>query len=139
MPELQPFRITSSDLIVAHQPSTEEISQNLLSTLRELFSRVLPPEHPELIIDRLLACPVKWPVASAQALWDRMQDLYPRSAEPQKPNEKIVEATARAAEQRTEQATAQPTAARTEPARTEQRQTPMDPAQASARHSRKNS
>lgn len=50
------------------------------------------------------------------------------------PSEKIVEATSRAAEQRSEQATAQATTARTE-----QRQSVLDPAQASARHSRKNS
>ena len=96
VPQLQeePFRITSSDLIVAHQPSTEDLTQTVLTTLRDLFSRLSRTTE----------------VATSKF-----------AAEQPLPNEKIVEAASRAAEQRTEQATAQPTVVRTEPVRTEPR------------------
>lgn len=92
-PQTEPIRI------VAPQSSTEELTQNILTTLQNLFGRV------------------SGRYASSIAAEVQSQS-----------NEKIVEATSRAAEtvraaepQRTEQATAQPTALRTEPARTEQR------------------
>ena len=119
VPQLQeePFRITSSDLIVAHQPSTEDLTQTVLTTLRDLFSR----------LSRTTEVATSKFAAEVQA----------------QPNEKIVEAmpraaeTARAAEQqRTEQATAQATALRSESARTE-RQSPLGAND--GRHSRKNS
>lgn len=85
VPQLQaePIRITSSDLIVAHQPSTEDLTQTVLTTLRDLFSRLSRTTE----------------VATSKF-----------AAEQPLPNEKIVEAASRAAEQRTEQATAQTTA-----------------------------
>lgn len=101
MPRLQaePLRISSSDLMIAPQPSNEELTQNILTTLQNLFGRVSGRYASSI-------------AAEVQA----------------QPNEKIVEATSRAAEtarateqQRTEQATAQPTALRSESARTEQR------------------
>ena len=115
--QAEPFRITSSDLIVAHQPSTEDLTQTVLTTLRDLFSR----------LSRTTEVATSKFAAEVQA----------------QPNEKIVEAmpraaeTARAAEQqRTEQATAQATALRSESARTE-RQSPLGAND--GRHSRKNS
>jgi len=36
----EPIRINSSDLIVAHQPSSEDLTQSVLTTLRDLFSRL---------------------------------------------------------------------------------------------------
>ncbi len=72
--QAEPFRITSSDLIVAHQPSTEDLTQTVLTTLRDLFSR----------LSRTTEVATSKFAAEAQ------------------PNEKIVEATSRAAEQRTE-------------------------------------
>ena len=42
MPRLQaePLRISSSDLMIAPQPSNEELTQNILTTLQNLFGRV---------------------------------------------------------------------------------------------------
>jgi uncharacterized protein YodC (DUF2158 family) len=68
--QAEPFRITSSDLIVAHQPSTEDLTQTVLTTLRDLFSR----------LSRTTEVATSKFAAEAQ------------------PNEKIVEATSRAAE-----------------------------------------
>ncbi len=106
--QAEPFRI------VAPQSSNEELTQNILTTLQNLFGRVSGRYASSI-------------AAEVQA----------------QPNEKIVEAmpraaeTARAAEQqRTEQATAQATALRSESARTE-RQSPLGAND--GRHSRKNS
>lgn len=110
VPQLQaePIRI------VAPQSSNEELTQNILTTLQNLFGRVSGRYASSI-------------AAEVQA----------------QPSEKIVEATSRAAEtarateqQRTEQATAQATALRSESARTE-RQSPLGAND--GRHSRKNS
>lgn len=109
---VESFRIRPARL-GEYQPMTEEqLAQFVMTTLSDLFSRLSRTSE----------------VATSKF-----------AAEQPQPSEKIVEATSRAAEQRSEQATAQTTTSRTEPARTEQRQSVLDPAQASARHSRKNS
>ena len=131
VPQLQaePIRIDPSDL-------PDVPTQHILSTIDALLARVydcMPEgkkdslnrlhyeENPGQLIERLLLCP-SWPLVEAQALWDRMQKSFPRSVVPSQPNEKIVEATTRAAEsQHPEQATAQPTVLRTEPVRAEPR------------------
>lgn len=124
----------------------QALNQGLILSIQQLQTREMQPDQ---LVDRLLACPMQtWPSESSRALRDRLRQV--RFVDDQvvgtgqeQPSEKIVEATARAAEpQRSEQSTAQTTVQRSA-GQSDQRQSPLDQngatASAALRERRKNS